>query len=255
MFGMGFGPRLRGGAAPLFNPATLNLSGWFRAFGGGTSWAGTASAGTSGSRTLSEATNPATVGATLNGVNTASFNGTTKRMLDTTGGAGMSQYHSTTNFGVGILFNAAAITGGSATTYDNPGLWCTQGGANLSVCIGSATNDSLIIRVFDSSAGQLSTTIALTGPTSAWNFAQLRCSSTGPVCEARVNGGSWTALTGGTFTSVSGFGSDAGLGINWDQTKFLSGLVSELFTWNILETQANFDNIRSYLNGTYLISV
>jgi hypothetical protein len=75
-----------------FNPATLNLTGWWRliypgkvAMDGGAHWVGTASAGTSGAHDLSKlvgSNRSPHDGATLNGMLTANFQTTTADILE-----------------------------------------------------------------------------------------------------------------------------------------------------------------------------
>jgi hypothetical protein len=73
-----------GGA--VFDPATLSLTGWWRAAYAGSPWAPTASAGTSGTanRDLGVDSGAATpsVGTALNGLDTADFDGSTQSMAD-----------------------------------------------------------------------------------------------------------------------------------------------------------------------------
>jgi hypothetical protein len=63
----------RGGSAAVFDPATLSLSGWWRAAFSAVPWTGTASAGSSGSRDLATLGADPSVGATLNGLAGADF--------------------------------------------------------------------------------------------------------------------------------------------------------------------------------------
>ncbi len=60
---------------PPFDPATLPLTGWWRGSYGGSPWGGTASAGVSGSNSLTEATNPPATGTAQNGLVPADFDG------------------------------------------------------------------------------------------------------------------------------------------------------------------------------------
>ncbi len=65
----------------VFDPATLALSGWWRASYAGSPWTPTASAGNSGSNgNLTEAINPPATGAALNGLTSADFDGTNDKL-------------------------------------------------------------------------------------------------------------------------------------------------------------------------------
>lgn len=73
-------PQPAADAGPPFDPATLTSSGlWLPDFGG-SPWPGTSSAGDSGGRNLSEATNPPSVGTPVGGRTPAHFDGTNDKL-------------------------------------------------------------------------------------------------------------------------------------------------------------------------------
>lgn len=107
MLGFGFGSRAK--AASIFDPATQSWDALFLAPYASSPWAGTASLGTSGSRSLAEATNPPTAGTPVNGKAPSTYNGTTQKLTDV---ANISTYITTTEGTATACFLAAGITGG-----------------------------------------------------------------------------------------------------------------------------------------------
>ena len=78
--------RIRGGvsdpkAVSTLDPATLALTGWWRgSYDGSGTWSGTASAGSSGTRSLVELTNKPSSGTAVNGFNPATFDGVNDKL-------------------------------------------------------------------------------------------------------------------------------------------------------------------------------
>lgn len=88
----------------VFDPATLNLKGWWRAPFVASPWVGVASVGTSGSNNLTEATNPPTIGEPQTTYAGPLFDGTN----DLLGGAALSTYLSTSFFSVAMLIKVTS---------------------------------------------------------------------------------------------------------------------------------------------------
>src|SRR5678815_176148 len=88
---------------PVFNPATLFLTGWWRGSYSASPWVGTASASSSGSNNASEATTPPAAGATVNGFAPVDFDGVDDLLrADGT----LDTYFATNAWTVSVLFNA-----------------------------------------------------------------------------------------------------------------------------------------------------
>lgn len=96
-----------GAAAAAFDPATLALSGWWQgddyAVG---AWTGKASAGASGGRNLTEATNPPAVGASWNGHPTVDFDGTNDELRNA---LAISNFIAAGAFTAWVVFEADAF--------------------------------------------------------------------------------------------------------------------------------------------------
>lgn len=86
-----------------FDPATLTLTGWWRAGFMVSPWKGIASAGTSLGRDLAEATNPPVAATPINGFAPASFDGMNDQLLSVTA---VNAYLSTTGWEVHGLISA-----------------------------------------------------------------------------------------------------------------------------------------------------
>lgn len=250
MFGLGFRGRARA-SAPLFDPTTLAWDGYFRAPYTGSPLAGTASAGPSGSRSMTEATNPPTAGPTVNGYAPARFNGSNQKLTDPTGAA--SDYLTTTEGVIVLVFAALSISGGTATSFDNPGIISTIGGANVSVCMGTLTNDKIFIRLQDAVNGQLSAQLPIALNTQTCLQIRYRVTG-GPTAEARTNGGTWTPLSG-TLTGLGALSSSFGFGRNWNESKFGNLDLLEAALAKAWKTDTDLDNYRGYVNGRYSVAV
>lgn len=233
--------------APSFTLANLPLSGLWEPDFGGSPWVGNASAGASGGRNLTEATTPATPGTVINGQTPASFNGTNKKL---TSAINLSSFLTTTEWSAGCVFKATAITGGSANGYDNPTLFCDLAGGNIGLHVGGASNDKALAYLYDSIVGAKKIEFTITP--GAWNFIQFRAKASSGICEARLNGGTWTALSGPAFTSINGtLASLCAVGRDYSQTKFFNGDMGTLFFSQTSLLDADFDNARTYLSAQY----
>ena len=242
---------VRGGirrpSAPIFDPATQSWDALFLAPYAASPWAGTASLGTSGSRSLAEATNPPTAGTPVNGKAPSTYNGTNQKLTDA---ANISTYITTTEGTATACFLAAGITGGASAGYDNPGLLVDLAGGNFGLHVGGATNDKAIAYLYDSIIGAKKVELAIS--LSTWTYLQFRWKASTSTCEARLNGGSWTSLSGAAMTSINGtLAALAAVGRDYSQVKFFNGSILALACSKTLMTDGELDYFRNYLNATY----
>jgi hypothetical protein len=94
------------GSAPIFDPATLALSAWFKPNFTGAPWTPTASAGTSGANgNLASGGSAPSTGAALNGKTGATFNGTTQTLI---GSTALSSLLTAAAWSLAVLVNPAA---------------------------------------------------------------------------------------------------------------------------------------------------
>ena len=142
----------KGGAAPppAFDPATLALSGWWRASFTGSPWTANASAGLSGTLgNLTEATNPPAVGAALNSLTPADFDGTNDLL---TGANNLDSFITSTAWSVAVLVRPVATVDSRSvgSGYNDPAIIAetTQGYWYLTY-----TTSGVTIGQYDSVAG------------------------------------------------------------------------------------------------------
>ncbi len=231
------------GAAPgPFDPASLALSGWWRASYAGSPWTPTASAGASGGNgNLTEGTNPPSVGAPLNGFDTADFDGTNDQISP---GGTADTFVDTEAFSGWILFNADAVSSDSPTPYLNPCLITT--GPSAYFCIGLRSSGELGVRFVAS--GEAIVTDAFT--IGDWTLVQWKYD--GANMKLRVNGGAWqsTACTGvfGDTSNVLHFGR------NYAPDSFFNGQIAEIGLADVTLSDGTFDNIVDYVNTRYALS-
>lgn len=211
----------------VFTPATLALTGWWRASFGGSPWAGTASAGASGSNSLSEATNPPAVGSAQNGFTPASFDAVDD-VLAATGT--LATYAGATAIAGWILFSANAsanqyIFGDSAGYFElndsSSTMVLTPGGVWRSYTVGAY---QLITFRFDGTNAQ----IGVNEAPGAAGGASTAASST-PM-----------SLAGILRLPLNGY--------------LVNGLVLEIGLANTI-SNANFANIKAYINTRYALSL
>lgn len=248
---LGFGLGNRRVAAAAFDPATLALSGYYQGSYAPNTWTGTASAGTSGSRSVTEPTNPPTSGTPVNGFAPAAFNGTNQKLTDS---SNLSSYVTPTEGSHWELFRATSISGGAAAGYDNPALCCDIAGGNWGMHVGGASNDKFIAYLYDAIVGAKKAEFTIV--TGTYYLGQMRWKGSTNTAEARLNGGAWTALSGAAFTSINGtLSSLYGMGRDYSQAKFFNGEKLGSGSRLVLMSDAEFDSIRSYVLAKFGLSV
>jgi hypothetical protein len=232
---------------PVFDPATLSLTGWWRASYAGSPWTPTASAGSSGSNgNLAHATNAPDVGAAVNGFTPADFIPANTDRLDNASG-NINTFVSSAAGSIWCLFYAdAAFTDlGSAQYYQNPSFLVNAtdgylgfGFSTSGVRLGSYSGSS-----FDS--------VAAACATGGWHLAQARWNTT--TKEVRVDGGSWQTLA--HAVSIGSLTSGFRVGCNYVVSQLFDGRILDLGTAQSRLSDTNFDDIRSYCNSRYGVAV
>lgn len=233
-----------GGGPPPFDPATLSLSGWWRAgdYDGATTWSGAASLGASGSRDLTGVNTP-TNGTPLNGHAPVSLNGTNQYF---TSGIAISSFIAASDWAVWALVNmtnepsdfAAAIAyNNAAPVADNGGYWGTH------VRSGGGGGPKMQAYNYPSAAAEAGFSNAA--------YALLQGRYTGGVAEARVNGGIWQTASAADVSSLTGL---LRVGIGYSGS-LVEGLIADLAVADTRFDDATFDDIRAYVNDRYALSV
>lgn len=240
-FSFGVGGRC-GGAS--FDPATLNLTGWWRASYSGSPWSGTASAGSSGSRNLTEATNPPGLGASINSLTPADFNGTNQVLSNS---LTFDNFISNTAGTIVVLFKAtsAATDAGATSPHQNPALVASTAGGY--VTLGFSTSG---VR-FGTHNGTSLNSIAVACGTGAWHLGWAAIDSTN--IYAAIDSGSFSSTA---WTLSSSFNTDTfRVGSNYNGSKWFTGQIAEIMTMASAVTGAQQTNIVSYINARYALSL
>jgi len=230
-----------GGAA--FDPATLALTGWWRASYSASPWVGTASAGASGTRDLTEATNPPSVGAAQNGLDPADFDGTNDQMRIT---LTLDDFVNASAASAWVLFLAdtAAADAPAGQPYNNPAPLST---ANSGYFIVGYSDAGVRCATHDGAYRE----VTVAASTGAYHLAQVRID--GALLGVRVDSGSWSTTACGAIADLTS--NPIFLGTNVDQTKYFDGRILDVGLIDSVLSDVNFDNIKSYVNSRYALSL
>ncbi len=224
----------------VFNPATLDLSGWWRASFSESPWVGTASAGSSGSRDLTEATNPPVTGAAVNGLVPADFDGTNDVLTNATA---ISTLLSASAWSMWALVNLDAINTNNADVWLNDPILCDTGafwGVHLK------SGGTVHAFQWDGASKSVSETIS----TGAWALVQAKYNGTNLLL--RVNSGSWQSAAAGNISTLTG---TLRAGVTPTGGHALDGRIAEIGIADLVISDADFDNIKSYVNSRYALSL
>lgn len=178
--------------------ATMPLTLYLEDDYAGSPWTSTASAGTSGGRTVTEATNPPTAGTDLNatGKNAALFNGTTSK-LALAGGLVLSDLVTAATGGVLIVYKAdagqAAQAGNATIDVD----LISDSGGYLAIGVSASKVSAYVYDVADKQID-----LAATHDGATWNKVFMRWDA--GLLEASINGGALSTLAAGSLGAVSG---------------------------------------------------
>ena len=167
----------------LFDMAGLSPDGHWRV-----PYSGSPLVGVAGGN-LSEATNPPSAGASLNGKGAVvDHDGTNDHLL----GTALSNFHGTGQFAGCMLVYVDSIGTNSATPQLNDTLLCSSGTTQLFLSMRS--NGTLYFGIFEDAFGVV--TVSATIATGAWTRIQWRKTgaTTGTKLELRTNGGTWQSV-------------------------------------------------------------
>lgn len=232
-------------AAP-FDPASLALTGWWRAAYAGAPWAGTASAGASGSRNLTGGIGvDPTVGATLNGLAGADF--AAGPDILTTGLAGSSFFGASALSGWALVRADTVIADpGAGSRWTGNAIWGDSGATYLQLTM-TAAGASLYLT--NSGFGDEVTAACGTG---APHLIQYKFDGTD--LKIRVDSGSWQtqAASAGPGSTIDDLTNNIRFGY---QTNAFDGRMWDLGLINSVLSDATFDNIKSYVNTRYALAL
>lgn len=223
--------------------AAFALRHWNRGSYSGSPWAGTASAGASGSNSLTEATNPPGT-APIWGFTAANFDGTNDT-LNT--GAALSTYYTTTAQYGWALVQLDAINTNDANWGLNDAIIMSNGTLQWGIILRNASGTLTVEHKAETgSTRTASTSIALSTP------QLVQWTHNGTNIRIRVNRNSWASGTGGTLTSLAAAGA---VGSGGAGGQFMDGILQEIaFTESTL-SDANFDTVCNYVEQRYAITL
>lgn len=224
-----------------FDPASLSLTGWWRASFAGSPWVGTASAGGSGSRDLTESTNQPATGSAVNGLTPADFDGTNDRLAN---GTAISTLLTASAWSAWALVYVDTI--GSPPNFTLGSIVCDTGGY---WCIGTWTNSGTKAFVGQWDGGPKGAEAALS--VGEWQLLQAKFD--GSTLSIRVNGGTPGTSPCGNIQVANG---TLVLGRNYTSAQFFDGKVLEvgLLGGSALSTPDE-DQILSYCRDRYGLSL
>jgi hypothetical protein len=235
-------------ATATFDPATLSLTGWWRA-NYASPWTPTASAGTSGSNGNLLSQGGTTSGTAVNGLTPAQLDGTNDYLdLSTALATDVMDDDNTT---LVILAKASAAVAAAANFYDDEGLITGSNGNQALVF----TSSGVRMGVFDTASRQ-TTSIAVS--TGVWFMAAGRIDKTGTgTVKCRVAAAGTT--TDATPVAIPGtpgaVGANMLIGRNYAGAAYLGCDVLEIMTAKSVLSDADLVNIESYFNSRYGLSL
>ena len=231
-------------SASSFDAASLTLTGWWRASYSGSPWVASESTGSSGLRSLTQASVPPSAGSSVNGYAPADFDGSND-FLSTN--LTVSDFVTASAGSIAALVNIDAINtavpiGGIG--FNNDAIVNDTGGY-VGLVLGGASSNQAQAYIYDGAMKAAGVTVTL----ATWQFLQMRWDGT--RVEIRLNGGSWsTALCGSIQVPTYELRAGVSAGI-----QYFDGKMLELMTADRYVGATDFDRIRGYLNARYALSV
>ncbi len=204
-----------------------------------------ASAGSSGSRNLTEATNPPSPGTALNALIPANFDGTNDRL----GIATVDNYYSAAAWSMVVLFNADTAAAYGGDEFSNPSLLASQGSGLAAIGMSFSANG---VSVWHGVGGSWpGVTVACA--TGGWHLAQAKYDGTN--IKLRIDSGGYSSAAAANCNQL-GFGESLSVGTGWDPgTLFLDGKMAEIMLAQSAISDANMDSIKSYINTRYALAL
>jgi hypothetical protein len=233
-------------ATATFDPATLSLTGWWRAdsttgYVAGT-WDGVASAGGSGSRDLTQGTgaNQPGTGVAIDGHTAPDFDGTNDFLTNATA---ISTMLSASAWRMWALIYIDAIAINDAISYNNDTVVCDTGLFWAVTLRENAGSPLVYAYQWDGAEKRVSQTVT----TSAWNLIQARYDGTN--LRLKVNSSSvLTAAAGNISTTTGSLIVGAGSAVG---AKPFNGRIADMGLLASAGTDADFDDIRNYCIARY----
>jgi hypothetical protein len=242
MLGLGLGLTFKQ-ATSSFSRSSLSLTGFWKASYSGSPWVGSESDGISGSNDLSEATNPPSTGAAINGLTPADFDGTNDKL---TAEGTLDTYLNADEYSGWALINVDAIgTDVSDTTqiYENDCVLSTQPSAYWMIYLRS----SGLVGIGHYAGGAFYKVVTAAISTGSWALVQWKYNGT--EITIRVNDGAWaTPVAAGSITLLENV---LALGVNYNAGHCFNGKVLEVATSDVALSDDQFDSVLDDVRSTY----
>jgi len=228
----------------VFDPATLSLTGWWRASYTGAPWAPTASAGSSGANgDLVIGTAPAN-GTAQNSLTPADFNGTTHDLVNANDCLTTFGSFAAGTCWIVFLADSSVASVGAGVRVEDTGIVVQDTGATG---WGITHSDDGVCALLYDGAYQEVVVAASNGD---YHMAFVRWDST--LIELGVDSGAMSTLAAG---AVDG-GSAGGLAVGRNYSAaFFDGRILEVGFTDTALTDADRVNIRSYVNSRYALAL
>lgn len=224
----------------IFSPGDGYLTGWWQSPFSGSPWVGTVSIGSSDQQSLTENTNPPTIGGQADGYS-AFFNGTNQRLV----GSATSNFISDNSWFVWVVFKANIITANSAVANLNNGLISHTGG-NWGIFIGNPGGQNRVFAYQNSVVAAQTSHIILTNQ---WNLICARYD--GSRIYSQLNSGDPVSTLVGSISNVSG---SLLVGVN-HLASYFNGSIREIGIQFNSGSNGRFNDIRKYVNNRYSLSL
>lgn len=243
MIGFSFGASGRAGSA-AFDPSTLALTGWWRSNYSVGSWTGRASAGISGTKDLTNGTGATQPDAVIVGAHTVpDFEASNTDQLTQAVGD-LNDFFNAGAGSVVVLLAAESWVAAQANAYAETCIWNDAGG-NVGLYVSSSGARAAL---YD---GAWNFTPYATGLSLSTDGA-LQMYWDGSTLGLRANSGTWQTTPAG---SISNMGFGLRLGQNANAANHGDGIIKEMMTIDAAWSAGTFDNIKSYINTLYSLSL
>lgn len=227
------------------NPANLNLGLWCRASYGGSPWVGVASAGGSGARNLAEAVNAPAVGAAVNGLTPANFDGVNDILTNATA---MSTIASASAGTIILLARVDTNPGGERPLFASVNVAGATTDLYISYRPATSPFNQNIGWTFNFGDGTSNAIYSKKGGIGEWCF--IACRWNGFACSMKVNSGDWQYDPAGNMSGggTPRMGADSG-------GNFLDCSVLEVMVSPTYLTDSQVEDIKEYMNNRYSLSM
>lgn len=232
-----------------FDPSFSPLTGWWRGSFVSSPWGGSSSVGSgsgnSAGRNLTTGSfNPPNAVGNVNGYTPANFNGS--GLMSLVSSLNSDNYFNSNAMSSWILFNAGSLVGdnGAGSRFNNTQFWTDT---LHSICMG-VSSAGLHACVYGGSGTEL---IVSFSSINSWHLAQFKFD--GSTIKLRVDNGAWSSLASTSSPAMTGtmvFGS------RFDQGgSFITAQMLDIGFSDTVFSDTTFDNIRSYVNARYNLSL